>query len=71
MSTIEDLNYPSITDMSQDKAIEALRQIRLSRRIPTRKVSNKKISAKKASKKIPKINSSQAKNLLDLIKQVK
>ena len=70
MSTIEDLNYPSITDMSQDKAIEALRQIRLSRRIPTRKVSNKKTS-KKASKKIPKINSSQAKNLLDLIKQVK
>ena len=70
MSTIEDLNYPSITDMSQDEAIEALRQIRLSRRIPTRKVSNKKAS-KKASKKIPKINSSQAKNLLDLIKQVK
>jgi hypothetical protein len=56
--------------MSQDEAIEALRQIRLSRRIPTRKVSNKKVS-KKASKKIPKINSSQAKNLLDLIKQVK
>ena len=70
MSTIEDLNYPSITDMSQDEAIEALRQIRLSRRIPTRKVSNKKVS-KKAPKKIPKINSSQAKNLLDLIKQVK
>ena len=70
MSTIEDLNYPSITDMSQDEAIEALRQIRLSRRIPTRKVSNKKVS-KKAAKKIPKINSSQAKNLLDLIKQVK
>jgi len=70
MSTIEDLNYPSITDMSQDEAIEALRQIRLSRRIPTRKVSNKKAS-KKSTKKIPKINSSQAKNLLDLIKQVK
>ena len=70
MSTIEDLNYPSITDMSQDEAIEALRQIRLSRRIPTRKVSNRKVS-KKASKKIPKIDSNQAKNLLDLIKQVK
>ena len=70
MSTIEDLNYPSITDMSQDEAIETLRQIRLSRRIPVKKVSNKKAS-KKASKKIPKINSSQAKNLLDLIKQVK
>jgi len=70
MATIEDLNYPSITDMSQDEAIETLRQIRLSRRIPVKKVSNKKVS-KKSTKKIPKINSSQAKNLLDLIKQVK
>jgi len=69
MATIDDLNYPSITDMSQDEAIEALRQIRLSRRIPVKKVSNKK--AKKAAKKIPKLNQDQAKNLLDLIKQVK
>ena len=71
MSTIEDLNYPSITDMSQDEAIESLRQIRLSRRIPVRKVSNKKAASKKAAKKIPKLNQDQAKNLLDLIKQVK
>ena len=71
MSTIEDLNYPSITDMSQDEAIEALRQIRLSRRIPVEIVSNKKAASKRAAKKIPKLNQDQAKNLLDLIKQVK
>ena len=34
MADLEDLNYTSISNMNTDEAIEALRQIRLSRRIP-------------------------------------
>jgi len=67
MATIEDLNYRSISDMSQDEAIEHLRQIRLSRRTPVKKVSNKKPSTKVTAKSAPKISTEQAKRLLELI----
>uniref|UniRef100_A0A6M3IH14 Uncharacterized protein n=1 Tax=viral metagenome TaxID=1070528 RepID=A0A6M3IH14_9ZZZZ len=49
MADLESLNYPSISDMSTDEALEALRQIRLSRRVPmqqtktTRKVVKKEV----------------------------
>jgi hypothetical protein len=34
MADLNDLDYPSLTDMNQDEAIELLRQIRLKRRTP-------------------------------------
>ena len=68
MANIEDLNTPSITDMSPDEAIEELRKIRLSRRTPVKKVKSattkKKISQSKAAGKISK---GQAANLLKLL----
>ncbi len=45
MADLDDLNYTSILDMSNDESIETLRQIRLARRVPekaTRTVTKKK-----------------------------
>jgi len=67
MSTIEDLNIPALTDMSQDEAIEYLRQIRLSRRVPVKKQSTQTIKKKRAAKAIPKVSASQAANLLKIL----
>lgn len=63
MATIEDLNLPSITEMSSDEAIEYLRQLRLSRRIPVKKAK----STTKKAKAIPKPNTKQAQELLKLL----
>ena len=62
MASIEDLNHLSITETQRDEAIELLRQIRLSRRIPVKKVRTirKKLTA-------PKINSNQAAELLKIL----
>ena len=57
MATIEDLDFTSIVDESTDEAIERLRQIRLSRRTPVKKVSTKKatkVSTKKITKALDK-----------------
>ena len=62
MASIEDLNHPSITEMQTDEAIELLRQIRLSRRIPVKKV---RIIRKKLAP--PKVNSNQAAELLKIL----
>lgn len=68
MATLEDLNYRSISDMTQDEALEHLRQIRLSRRVPVKKTKKKTSSVtKQKSKPLPKLNAEQAKKLLDLI----
>lgn len=53
MADLESLNYTSISDMSTDEALEMLRQIRLSRRIPTKKT---KTTRKTTKKKMPKID---------------
>jgi len=54
MADLESLNYPSIIDMSNDEAIDALRQVRLRRRIPdkprkaaqeTKKQTTKRVAA--------------------------
>jgi len=66
MTTIESLNK-SITEMSSDEAIEILRQIRLSRRIPVKKQSSATIKKKAKAKAIPKVNPDQAKELLKLL----
>ena len=65
MAKIEDLNTPSITEMSADEAIEHLRQIRLSRRTPVKKT--KKTTAKIKSKAVPKVTNNQAEELLKLL----
>lgn len=43
MADIDDLNYKSILDMDNDEGQERLRQIRLSRRTPTRKTGSRKV----------------------------
>ena len=63
MATIEDLKIPSITDISQDGAIEYLRQLRLSRRTPIKRQTT--TTAKK--KKQAKITKNQAADLLKLL----
>lgn len=47
MADLNDLGYKSITDMTTDEAIEHLRQIRLSRRVPVKKTRAKKTVKKK------------------------
>ena len=67
MTTINDLKLPSITEMSQDEAIEFLRQLRLSRRIPVKKQSAATVKKKAKAKATPKVNADQAKELLKLL----
>ena len=62
MADLDDLKYNSITEIQVDEAIELLRQIRLSRRVP---VSKTKIIRKKSE--VPKINSNQAAELLKIL----
>jgi len=50
MSDLESLNYDSISDLSTDEALELLRQIRLSRRVPLRKTkTTRKVTQKKVT----------------------
>jgi len=63
VTNLDDLNYTSITEMQTDEAIELLRQIRLSRRIPVRKVR----TISKKTKQAPKVNSNQAAELLKIL----
>jgi len=51
MADLESLNYTSISEMSTDEAIELLRQIRLSRRIPLKKAK----TTRKTTKKVPNV----------------
>uniref|UniRef100_A0A6M3XUC4 Uncharacterized protein n=1 Tax=viral metagenome TaxID=1070528 RepID=A0A6M3XUC4_9ZZZZ len=69
MATIEDLDFTSLIDESISEAIERLRQIRLSRRTPTKKQkSTKKAATKKAQKKITKqLTPEMASELLKMI----
>ena len=47
MATINDLDIKSILNMDHDEAIEHLRQVRLSRRIPMKKTKAKNASKEK------------------------
>ena len=67
MADLNDLNIPSITDMSSDEAIEHLRQLRLSRRTPNKKKSAATKGKIKQAKTAKKITSDQAKELLKLL----
>jgi len=63
MANLDDLNYTSLSEMSVDEALELLRQIRLSRRIPVKK------SRKKPQKKTKELNisSQQAAKILEIL----
>jgi len=67
MATIEDLPVHPLTELSNDEAIELLRQLRLSRRVPVKKQSNQTIKKKAKAKAVPKVNTEQAKELLKLL----
>lgn len=68
MANLDDLESKSITDMSPDEAIEYLRQIRLSRRMPVKKVKSADTKTKiKQTKAASKITKSDAENLLKLL----
>jgi len=63
MTTLDDLKIPALTNMSSDEAIEYLRQLRLSRRVPVK--SQKKSSPKK--KKETKMSAKNAQELLKIL----
>jgi len=68
MATIEDLDFTSIVDESTDEAIERLRQIRLSRRIPIKKVVKKKVNSRTVSKAVVKnLDKGSINDLLNMI----
>ena len=63
MADLEDLGFLSITDQSNDEALETLRQIRLSRRIPVKKTRTP--SKKKKTKQA--VSADQAAEILKII----
>ena len=66
MADLNDLGYKSIIDMETDEAIDTLRQIRLSRRIPDKKP--KKETTKQTTKKVAAvIDTDMAAELLKLL----
>ena len=67
MANLESLDYTSISNMSVDEALEHLRQIRLSRRIPLKKT---KTTRKTTKKKQTKVSSSSmtAEEIEELLK---
>lgn len=64
MANLDDLGYKSLTEMGTDEAIEMLRQIRLSRRIPVKKVTK---TSKKKPRVAPEPNANQAAELLKIL----
>jgi len=65
MADLSDLEYKSLTDMNNDEAIELIRQIRLSRRIPVKKV--KKTTKATKAKAAVQPNADQAAELLKIL----
>jgi len=64
MANLDDLNYTPLSEMSVDEALELLRQIRLSRRVPVKKP--RKATSKKKEKKL-NLSSEQAAKLLEIL----
>ena len=58
MANLNDLNYISITSMSQEEAFELLQKIRFSRRVP---------KGKKKVKKKPEVSDEEAMELLRVL----
>ena len=71
MTTIESLDYTSISDMDRLEAYELIKSIRLSRRVPLKKPKRKTTAtsrARKASKDVSK--SIDPKLALELLKMI-
>lgn len=68
MATIDDLKHKSISEMSTDEALDLIRQIRLSRRVPVKKRST---SSKKKKKKAPEVSAADAAELLKILPRIK
>lgn len=66
MADLEDLNNKPISEMTTDEAIELMRQIRLSRRTPTKAKQTKQKQAQ-SKKQAPKVNADQAAELLKIL----
>ena len=68
MADLNSLEYVSIIDMNNDEAIDLLRRIRLSRRIPNKKPKAAKETTKQTTKKISAmLDPSMAEELLKLL----
>ena len=67
MADLDDLEYVSISDMSPDEAIEHLRQLRLSRRIPVKRPAKKTSTKATKSRKAPDVSAEQAADLLKIL----
>lgn len=70
MANLEDLKYKSISEMTTDEALEHLRLIRLSRRVPLQKSKSK--STRKVTKKAVKVpvNAMNAEQIEELLKSL-
>lgn len=64
MANLDDLSYPSISEMFHDEAIELLRQIRLNRRTPVKRTTTTTAKKKSAT---PSVDPDQAAELLKLL----
>ena len=70
MADLEDLGYKSVSEMNTDEAIEHLRQVRLSRRVPVKSKKATKSSKKTKKAAAPaKLTKSQASDLLKLLEE--
>ena len=66
MSNLDDLETKSISEMTTDEALELLRQVRLSRRVPVKPMSKAKERKKKLSAP-PAITAEDAAELLKIL----
>ena len=67
MANLDNLPIKSITEMSTDEAIEMLRQIRLSRRIPVKKVPKATVKRKAKAIEVKNVDADQAAQLLKIL----
>lgn len=72
MADLDDLGYTSIIDMQTDEAIDILRQIRLSRRVPEKKAKDTKETTKQTTKRVvANVSADTAAELLKLLGGIK
>jgi hypothetical protein len=67
MADIESLGYPSISDMDNDEAIDLLRQIRLSRRVPEKRAPKQESVKVTRTKATAAVTSNMAEELLKIL----
>lgn len=64
MANLDDLEHKSITEMSNDEALELLRQVRLSRRVPNKQSRSK---PKRSKTTVPAVSADVAAELLKIL----